>query len=138
MTHPTYKGIVQQWHCDHMGHMNVMWYVSKFDEATWAFFARVGLLPGKLREQQKGMAALEQNIRYLREARPGDLLEIYSRPLEVKTKTIRFYHEMIDCETGETAATCELVGAHLDKVARKAIALPDEVRAKVAALIAAK
>ena len=34
-----YKGLVYPWHCDHMGHMNVMWYVGKFDEATWAFFA---------------------------------------------------------------------------------------------------
>ena len=31
----TYRGAVYPWHCDHMGHMNVMWYVGKFDEATW-------------------------------------------------------------------------------------------------------
>ena len=24
---PTYRGIVYPWHCDHMGHKNVMWYV---------------------------------------------------------------------------------------------------------------
>ena len=28
----TYRGTVYPWHCDHMGHMNVMWYVGKFDE----------------------------------------------------------------------------------------------------------
>ena len=134
-TNPTYKGIVQQWHCDHMGHMNVMWYVGKFDEATWAFFADLGLRPGELREQNKGMAALEQNVKYLREALPGDLLEIYTKPLEVRNKTIRFVHTMIDCETGQTAATCELVAAHLDKSARKAIALPDNVRKKAIGLI---
>jgi acyl-CoA thioesterase FadM len=26
----TYRGAVYPWHCDHMGHMNVMWYVGKF------------------------------------------------------------------------------------------------------------
>jgi hypothetical protein len=31
----TYRGVVHPWHCDHMGHMNGMWYVGKFDEATW-------------------------------------------------------------------------------------------------------
>ena len=35
----TYRGTIYPWHCDHMGHMNVMWYVGKFDEATWQFFA---------------------------------------------------------------------------------------------------
>lgn len=33
----TFKGTVYPWHCDHMGHMNVMWYTGRFDEATWAF-----------------------------------------------------------------------------------------------------
>ena len=39
----TYRGVVYPWHCDHMGHMNVMWYVGKFDEATWNLFAQVGV-----------------------------------------------------------------------------------------------
>ena len=39
----TYRGAVYPWHCDHMGHMNVMWYVGKFDEATWHLFRMVGL-----------------------------------------------------------------------------------------------
>ena len=31
----TCRGTVYPWQCDHMNHMNVMWYVGKFDEATW-------------------------------------------------------------------------------------------------------
>jgi acyl-CoA thioester hydrolase len=27
----TTRGTVYPWRCDHMGHMNVMWYVGKFD-----------------------------------------------------------------------------------------------------------
>jgi acyl-CoA thioester hydrolase len=33
----SYRGAVYPWQCDHMGHMNVMWYVGKFDKATWNF-----------------------------------------------------------------------------------------------------
>ncbi len=131
----TYKGLVYPWHCDHMGHMNVMWYVGKFDEATWAFFATLGLSPSSLRENDRGMAALEQHITYQREALPGDLLEIYTHPIEIKDKTIRFAHEMIDCASGETASRCELVGVHLDTIARKGIFLPDDVRKKALALV---
>ena len=58
----TYRGVVYPWQCDHMGHMNVMWYVGKFDEATWQFFAMFGLTPSFLREQGRGMAAVQQNI----------------------------------------------------------------------------
>ena len=41
----TYRGVVYPWHCDHMGHMNVMWYVGKFDEGTWQFMAAIGATP---------------------------------------------------------------------------------------------
>ena len=40
----TCRSVIYPWHCDHMGHMNVMWYVGKFDEATWHFLAAVGNL----------------------------------------------------------------------------------------------
>ena len=45
----TYRGTIYPWHCDHMGHMNVMWYVGKFDEATWQLLAAVGLTAARLR-----------------------------------------------------------------------------------------
>ena len=126
----TYKGAVYPWHCDHMGHMNVMWYVGKFDEATWSYFASLGLTPAKLRDNARGMAALEQNLTYKREVLPGDTLEIYTSTVEIKDKTVRFNHEMIDCETGEIVSICELLAVHMDTNARKAIALPKEVQIK--------
>lgn len=133
----TYKGAVYPWHCDHMGHMNVMWYVGKFDEATWAFFANIGLTPSTLRGSNLGMAALEQHITYKREAHAGDTLEIFTRPVEIKSKTIRFTHTMIDCETGEVAATSKILAAHLDTTARKAVEFHDDIREKAQALIKA-
>ena len=60
----TYKGTIYPWHCDHMGHMNVMWYVGKFDEGTRHFFHALGLTPQFLRENNRGMAAVEQTIQY--------------------------------------------------------------------------
>ena len=65
----TYRGTVYPWHFDHVGHMNVMWYVGKFDEATWQFFNALGLTPQYLRTAQRGMAAVEQHISYMREVR---------------------------------------------------------------------
>jgi acyl-CoA thioester hydrolase len=127
----TYRGAVYPWHCDHMGHMNVMWYVGKFDEATWHLFARIGLTPAFLRENGRGMAAVEQVIQYRRELVAGDLVTIRSHVLEVKEKSIRFVHEMRKEDTDEVAATTTLVGVHLDTAARRACALPAAVAARV-------
>lgn len=124
----TYRGTVYPWHCDHVGHMNVMWYVGKFDEATWNLFARIGLTPSYLRESGRGMAAVQQNISYRRELLAGDIVEVRSILLEVRDKVIRFVHEMRNAETGEIAATCELTGVHMDRRARKSVAFADSIR----------
>ena len=125
----TYRGTVYPWHCDHIGHMNVMWYVGKFDEANWNLIARIGLTPSYLRQSGCGMAAVQQTISYKRELLAGDIIEIRSRVLEVGNKSVRFLHEMRNAETGEIAATCEITGVHMDRKARKSAAFPEAVRA---------
>jgi len=133
----TYRGTVYPWHCDQVGHMNVMWYVGKFDEATWHLLASIGLTPTYLRDNGRGMAAVQQNISYRRELLPGDIIEVGSRVLEIRAKVIRFEHEMKNCESGEVAATCELTAVHLDRDKRRACAFPDAVRAAADAQIRA-
>jgi acyl-CoA thioester hydrolase len=137
MTQPieTYRGVVYPWHCDHMGHMNVMWYTGKFDEATWALFAAIGLTPSYLREQNRGMAAVQQNTTYRQELMAGDLVLIRSWVLEVREKVLRFMHEMVKADTGEVAATSELTGVHFDRAARRSSALPAAVAERAAALV---
>jgi acyl-CoA thioester hydrolase len=132
----TYKGTVYPWHCDHMGHMNVMWYVGKFDEATWHLFARIGLTPSRLGEGERGMAAVQQNITYKRELLAGDIVEVESRILEVREKVLRFSHEMRNAETGEIAAACELTAVHMDRRLRTSCAFPAEIRGAAEALLA--
>jgi len=125
----TYRGAVYPWHCDHVGHMNVMYYTGKFDEATWNFFSLLGITPKYLRENGRGMAAVEQKTRYLRELHAGDVVTIRSRLLMLDGKKIRFVHEMVNGETLELVATSELFGLHLDTQIRKSCPFPDDIQA---------
>ena len=127
-TEATYRGAVYPWQCDHIGHMNIMWYVGKFDEANWNLFARIGLTPTYLRESGRGMAGVQQNITYRRELFAGDIVEVKSVLLEVGDKSIRFMHEMRNAETGEIAATCEITAVHLDRQAHESTAFSDAIR----------
>lgn len=133
----TYRGSVHAWQCDHMGHMNVMWYVGKFDEATWNLFQRVGITPGYLRANQRGMAALDQHIEYRRELKAGDVVTIRSQVLGLEGKKIRFRHEMVNDETGDVAAVTTVLGVHMDTVARKSCAFPPELVVRAQPLLAA-
>lgn len=132
----TYRGTVYPWHCDHVGHMNVMWYVGKFDEATWQLFNALGLTPSYLRAGKRGMAAVDQHISYVRELHAGDVVTVRTTVLEVKEKSIRFVHEMVDDETGEVAARTTLKGVHMDTDTRKSCAFAPAIAERARALIA--
>ena len=133
----TYRGTVYPWQCDHMGHMNVMWYVGKFDEAVWNLFARIGLTPSYLRESRRGMAAVEQTIRYQRELVAGDVVAVRSEVTAVHEKAIEIRQTLVNLEDGRPAAVMDLVGVHLDTVARKSVPFAAAVAAQARALLAA-
>ena len=131
----TYRGTVYPWHCDHMGHMNVMWYVHKFDEATWNLFAEAGITPTYLRKNHRGMAGVQQNITYKRELYAGDVVAVRSGVLDFRDKVMRFRHEMINLENAETAAVMELTAVHMDTVRRKACPFPSAVLERLRHLV---
>src|ERR1043166_9572591 len=134
----TYRGVVQPWHCDLMGRMNVMWYTGKFDEATWGLFATVGINSEYIREQKRGMVAVQQNTAYKKELLAGDVVSVRSRFLEVREKVLLLKHELINDQTGEIAATTELTGVHLDMVSRRSCPFPSEIIARIQASLDAK
>ena len=124
----TTRGVVYPWHCDHMGHMNVMWYVGKFDEATWHFLGSIGLTPSYLRLQRRMAVAVDQRISYRRELFAGDLISIRSAALEIGASSFRFVHEMVHDETGDLVAVTILTGVHVDAETHRSCPLPEELR----------
>jgi acyl-CoA thioester hydrolase len=131
----TYRGMIYPWHCDHMGHMNVMWYVGKFDEATWNLFAAVGITTAFLKQSQLGMAAVQQNITYRRELLAGDTVAVRSAFLEVRERAAKFVHEMRNAATGEVSAICVLTGVQIDTQTRKSCPFPAQLAERARGLV---
>ena len=131
----TARGVVYPWHCDHMGHMNVMWYVGHFDNATWQFLASVGVTPEYLRHSGNGVAAVDQRIAYRRELHVGDLFSIRSALIVSRTSSIQFAHQMFSDSTGELVASTILTGVHLSKQTRRSVPLPEDLRRTIDAKV---
>ena len=123
----TYRGTVYPWHCDHMGHMNVMWYVGKFDEAAWNLLVEIGLTPSYLREHNRGFAVVWMSVEYQQELHAGDVLEVRSTITGVGEKALAVSQTMINGEGRGTAARWEAVAVYLDRQTRKAVPLPESV-----------
>jgi acyl-CoA thioester hydrolase len=123
----TYRGVAHPWHCDIMDHMNVVWYVSKFDEASWQFASMLGLSSSYFKKKHMGIAALEQNIIYRSEVTAGCALTVRSGVLDIKEKVVRIVNEMRNDTTGEIAATMVLTAVHFNTRKRKSCPFPKAV-----------
>ena len=123
----TYRGVVHPWHCDIMGHMNVVWYVSKFDEASWQLASMLGLNNSYFLKKHMGIAALQQNIPYKSEMVAGSTVTVRSGVLEMKEKVVRLVHEMHNDTTGEIAAVMVLTAVHFNTRKRKSCPFPKAI-----------
>ena len=130
----TYRGTVYPRHLDHMDHMNVQYYVEKFDEGVWHLFASIGLTPSYMRDRNRGMAAVEMKIRYLQELRAGDLMVVRSGITKVTGKSLHIVQEMRNGESGERAAVQTAVAVHLDREARRGAPFPGDIAARAEAM----
>lgn len=130
----TVEAAVEQRFLDAMGHMNVAWYVHLFDRGIWAFFARHGLDERYLEGAERGMFAVEENLRYLSELREAEPLEVYTGVLEVKPKTLRLLQYMVDREKQKVAAVREVVAAHIDLKTRRSAPFAGNVLTGLSAL----
>ncbi len=132
----TARGTVHRWQCDHMGHVNVRAYGERFEEACWQYYAMLGIRPSRLRAGEIHMAAVQQDIAYRRELLGGDVVIVHTTMLEARDKVIRFVHEMVNGETGETAATCTFTVVCLDPSERRSRAFPPDVIERARAMLA--
>jgi acyl-CoA thioester hydrolase len=131
----TYRGSVYPAQCDQMGHMNVSFYVAKFDEATWQLFAAIGLTRTRLRDDGLAMAGVEQDIDYKRELFAGDVVTVTVARSRSQGQGDPLRARDENDATGDVCAKTALVAVHLDAAARKARPFPDDVRDRARAMI---
>ena len=128
----TFRGSVNTWECDEVGHMNVQFYVARASDAAFYLRHALGLSPSRVRAEGRAMVALEEHIRFHRELRAGDIMHMRSRPVELRDRTMVSFHELFNSATDETSATVVALSGHFDLESRKLIPWPEEARAAAA------
>ena len=131
----TSRAVVFPWHCDHLGHMNVMHYVGMFDVGAFHFLSMLGFGSHDMHERGAMLVDAQHTIRYLTEQPAGSLVRIESAITRFGTKSLTVLHRMTNTETGKLAATTEVVLVYFDLEARKSIPLTDELKARMSAYL---
>lgn len=127
----TYRGAVATQECDSNGHMNVMYYINKYELGGRNLMAELGVSKPYLLEHQLGVAVVEQNIKYLQEVFEDDVLYIESSVEGHTEKVMSFLHELKDGITHRMVGTMQIKIVIFDKIKRKAIKIPAPIQAKL-------
>lgn len=131
----TGRDTVKPWEIDLLGHLSAPFYIHRFSDALMHAIARFGMTPAYLRENRIGFSTFEFQGRFRRELRAGDRSVVRSALMHVGGSSIRVLHRMYHARTGELAAELSQYGVHLDMDARRPSRLPEEMRARAAALL---
>ena len=131
----TYRGMVHPWHCDQFGHMNVRWYLHMFDDGAFHVWSRLGFPFSKMEALGIHTVTATVKIDYHQELKAGDPTRIEAAFTRCGTKSVSFRQRMYHADTGELHASYECVEVFFDPDARKAAAMPDEIRSLVEAAL---
>lgn len=102
---PTFSTAVNTWQCDENDHLNVQFYTEFGHQASAHLLTALGFGPRARRVAGVELKVVEDHVRYLREFRVVDAVEVRSAPLEVGERDLLAYHEIRNAGDGSVAAT---------------------------------
>lgn len=128
-----YRGCVNAWECDEMGHMNVRFYVQRAMEGAALFAAEVGLKRAFQHSAASILTPRSQHIRFLKEARAGAALDMAGGVLAHDESTVTLYQELRHAN-GDPAAAFTTIYAHTDAKTGRNFPWPDRALAALGRL----
>ncbi|SLN22623.1 acyl-CoA thioesterase [Oceanibacterium hippocampi] len=104
----SYRGMVESWDCDFVGHMNVRGYVGHARDGLDALTFALGLDPRKARDAGLEFMPVTSHVHFLRERRAGQPISVrtgLAAPIAPGTDTVRVVQEIIGLDDQAISAT---------------------------------
>jgi acyl-CoA thioester hydrolase len=127
--------VPEEW-IDYNGHLNDAGYAIVLSAANEVLLAHLGLSEAYRMDTGRAMYTVESHIRYLAEARRGDVIEAASLLVSADAKRMRV-HTLLRRGDGVPIATGEYFYLHVDQAAGEVTAMPPDRWAAVDALLSA-
>lgn len=122
-----YRGSINTWECDEMGHMNVRFYVAKMMEGLAEFAHLAGLTDAFRPRARSTLLPRDQHIRFIKEAHAGAPFTMTACVLDVTESSVLLYQQ-IDHASGEVCAAYRTWIDHVDIDTHQTFAWSDRTR----------
>ena len=107
-----WRGGVNAWQCDQMGHLNVRFYVAHATEGLTALAAELGMTAAFSPRGGSTLLVREHHVRFLKEARLGDPLHLMAGVDEMQETDARVRQVLLHSEDGRPAAVFHSLVTH--------------------------
>ena len=127
------QGVIQADECDGEGYLQNFQYMGRHSDSMPNLFTR-------FESEQRGDgvvggAVLEYRMNFFSQLAAGDRFMIVSGVKEIAEKTQVFVHTMFNVESGQMVTGSEALAISMDLEARRAIAIPEDRRARMSQLL---
>ena len=125
-----YSAEVKSSEIDHLGHMNVRFYMERAQRANKALMESFGLDPAACKALGGRLVQHDSYTRYHREQFKGSMLQVRGGVLEANPDGLSLYFEVDNDAKAQIAATFIIGVSLFDRATRERLPLPGEVVAK--------
>ncbi|MDB5452056.1 MAG: hypothetical protein JWO33_634 [Caulobacteraceae bacterium] len=129
-----WRGGVNAWDCDSMGHLNVRFYVAYAMEGLAGLAAELGLVEAFKPDAPSTLVVREHHIRYLREAREQAVLHMTAGVVEIGESDALVIQVIYHSMTGEPCAAIQTRVSHVTALDMRAFPWSAKVRQRAQAL----
>jgi acyl-CoA thioester hydrolase len=126
-----WRGGVNTWECDEMGHMNVRFYVARCMEGLIGLAAELGMPDAFSPDAGSTLRLRDLHIRFLREVRPPNPLCMIGGVIEMGETDARLLLTLVHAHTGEPAASFNALVSHVTPREGRAFPWTRAVRERV-------
>lgn len=110
-----WRGGVNTWECDEMGHMNVRFYVARFMEGLAGIALKLGMPEAFAPDATATLLVQDHHLRFLKEAHAGTPLHMTGGVVEIADAGALVLLILYHSRTGEPCATALTRLAHAAK-----------------------
>ena len=131
----TARGRVKPADLDEHGRFSLAAFVHRFTESVIQASAAIGMTGDYSKRKRRAYSTFELVLRIAAAPRPGNSYLVETGIAHLGSSSLRFLHRMSDPRTGNEFARLGQFGVQLDLDSRRPARLPEEIRARAAALL---